>query len=90
MTPEPKEIGHQVRFSKSLIGLFKRSCWEIPEIMGSSCMALIGIGLGIAGVYKYYKEDGDNKEYKQTYLIVRPSDPRASKIINPSYTEYKC
>lgn len=87
--PEPKEIGHQVRFNKTLIGLFKRGCWEIPEIMGASFLALIGIGLAVVGCINYTKNDGDNREYKKVYMIMRPEDPRVCRLKNPVQTEYK-
>lgn len=90
MTPEPKEIGHQVRFSRGLIGLFRRGWWEIPEIMCSSGMALVGVGLGILGCYNYVKSNGDNKEFKGSYVVVRSNDPRAKLIRNPVYTSYEC
>lgn len=90
MTPEPKIIGHKVQFGNTLIGLFKRGWWEIPEIMGSTGLALVGIGLGIMGMYNYVKNDCENTEFKKVYFIVRPEDPRAKLLKNPVYTEYKC
>lgn len=90
MTPEPKEIQHYVRFGGGLVGLFKRGCWEIPEIMGATGLALIGIALGVIGCYNYARNDGDNKEYKSAYTVIRANDPRAKRIRNPVFTEYKC
>ncbi|KOB71787.1 Uncharacterized protein OBRU01_13127 [Operophtera brumata] len=84
----PKEIGHQVRFGKSLIELFRRGCWEIPEIMGASGMAIVGLGLALIGLSNYAKNDGDNKEYKSYYCVIRSDDPRAKLIRNPVKTEY--
>lgn len=88
--PEPAEIGHQVRFSNSLIGLFRKACWEIPEIMCSSALALVGIGLAIYGVNRYIKNDGANTEYKQLYTVMRPGDPRECRLRNPVFTKYEC
>ncbi|KPJ17807.1 hypothetical protein RR48_06613 [Papilio machaon] len=87
--PMPQTIGHQVKFAKTLSGLIRRGWWEIPEIMASSCMAAIGIVLGIVGVYNYEKRNGDNKEYKSVYMIMRPDDPRVCLLNNPVYTQYK-
>lgn len=48
--------------------------------MGASVMGLIGWGLAGAGLYKYYKNDGDNRKYKMAYVVYRPEDPRAAKV----------
>ncbi|XP_045503024.1 uncharacterized protein LOC123699988 [Colias croceus] len=61
--------------------LLKQGYDEIPEIYASTVMGLIGIGLGCVGVYRYNKNDGDNRRYKQLYTIMRPDDPRVKKII---------
>lgn len=66
--------------SRGLVGLFKRGWNEIPEIIGSSCMALLGVGLGSYGVYRYYQNDGDNKRFKMSYVVYRSDDPRAAKV----------
>lgn len=85
----PKTVGHQVNFENTFMGLFKRGWWEIPEIMASSCMALIGGVLASIGVYNYVKRDGDNREYKSVYMIMRPDDPRVCRLKNPVFTEFK-
>ncbi|KAG7304220.1 hypothetical protein JYU34_011158 [Plutella xylostella] len=86
--PYPKEIGYKVKFPNTLMGLFKRGWWEIPEIMGTSCLALVGIGLAIGGMWRYKRENGANPEYKMTYTVVRPDDPRAQLYKNPVHTKY--
>jgi hypothetical protein len=48
--------------------------------MGSGVLALVGITLGGIGVYRYYKNDGDNRRYKMNYVVYRPEDPRAAKV----------
>ncbi|XP_013163452.1 PREDICTED: uncharacterized protein LOC106114697 [Papilio xuthus] len=60
--------------------LFQQGWNEIPEVMASTGLAIVGIGLGVLGVYNYDKRDGDNKRYKQVYVIMRPDDPRVAKI----------
>ncbi|XP_058448474.1 uncharacterized protein LOC131428502 [Malaya genurostris] len=66
--------------SRGLTALFKRGWNEIPEVIGSSVMAVIGIGLTIIGAVGYYSKDGDNRRYKLDYVVMRPDDPRAAKI----------
>lgn len=85
----PKDFGHIVKFRKGLFGLLAKGCWDIPEIMGSSFMALIGIGLATVGCYNYLETDGDNREYKSTYYIVRAGDPRECILKNPVFTSWK-
>jgi len=65
---------------KGLYALFLRGWNEIPEVIGSSGMALIGIGLSAFGVMNYYRKNGDNRRYKSTYVVMRSSDPRASFV----------
>ena len=48
--------------------------------MGAAGMGIIGLCLAGAGIYKYYKNDGDNRKYKMAYIVYRPEDPRAAKI----------
>lgn len=88
MTPEPKIIGHPINFGKGLVALFKRGCWEIPEIMGASALGLVGIALGITGVMNYYKDNGDSREFRNAYTIVRKGDPRACSFKNPVCSKF--
>ncbi|CAG9782718.1 unnamed protein product [Diatraea saccharalis] len=88
MTPEPQIIGHHIKFANTLIGTFKKACWHIPEIVGATALALVGIGMAGIGLYNYDKNDGDNREYKWVYTVVRSTDPRACKLKNPVYTQY--
>lgn len=48
--------------------------------MGATAMGLFGIALTGVGLYRYYKNDGDNRKYKLTYVVYRPEDPRAAKV----------
>lgn len=66
--------------SRGLVALFKRGWHEIPEVVGSGFIALIGAGLGCYGVWKYYDMDGDNRRFKNAIVIYRPDDPRVKKI----------
>lgn len=84
----PKEIGHVIKFPKTWAGLIQKACWEIPEIVGASACALIGIGLAGVGMYNYEKNNGDRRTYKNIYVIVRPDDPRAKLIKDPVETTF--
>lgn len=53
---------------------------EIPETVGSGCLAVVGLGLAIYGVNRYYANDGDNRRYKTEYVVYRDTDPRVAKI----------
>lgn len=63
-----------------LMALFKRGWNEIPEVIGSSFIAIIGLGLSGLGVWNYYRRDCDNRRFKSTIVILRPDDPRVAKI----------
>lgn len=66
--------------SRGLVALFKRGWNEIPEVVGSSIIGLLGFGFAGAGVYNYYSKDGDNRRFKSAIVVMRPEDPRAAKI----------
>lgn len=66
--------------SRGLVALFKRGWNEIPEIIGSSFMALVGIGLGVTALYNYYSKDGDNRRHKLEYTVVRHDSPEAARV----------
>jgi len=66
--------------SRGLVGLFKRGWIEIPEVMGSGVMALIGVGLGVTALSIYYSKDGDNRRYKDEYTVIRHDDPQAARV----------
>lgn len=63
-----------------LVTLFKQGWNEIPEVVGSSFMAVLGFGMAGFGLWNYYRKDGDNRRYKTGYVVMRSSDPRAAKV----------
>lgn len=65
---------------RGVVGLLKQGWNEIPEVVGSSAVALVGLGLAAAGLYNYYRKDGDNRRYKSTFVVMRPEDPRAALV----------
>jgi len=54
-------------FFFSVGGVLKKGWDEIPEVIASSVLALVGLGLGGIGLYNYYAKDGDNRRYKLEY-----------------------
>ncbi|XP_055634380.1 uncharacterized protein LOC129774624 [Toxorhynchites rutilus septentrionalis] len=66
--------------SQGLRALFRRGWNEIPEVVGSSVMAVIGVGLTAIGLVRYYSNDMDNRVYKMDYVVMRPDDPRVARI----------
>ncbi|XP_055612200.1 uncharacterized protein LOC129758659 [Uranotaenia lowii] len=68
--------------SRGLTALFKRGWNEIPEVVGTTVIAFIGLGLSGIGLLNYYRKDCDNRRYKLNYVVMRPDDPRAAKIRN--------
>nr|CAI5816877.1 unnamed protein product [Callosobruchus analis] len=66
--------------NRGLVALFKRGWNEIPEVVGSTFMALVGVGFAATTLYRYYKNDGDNRRYKDRYTVYRHDDPRVAKI----------
>lgn len=60
--------------------LFKRGWNEIPEVIGSTFMAVIGMGLMGAALVTYYNKDGDNRKHKLEYTVIRHDDPRAARV----------
>ncbi|KAK4317595.1 hypothetical protein Pmani_011331 [Petrolisthes manimaculis] len=65
---------------KTLSQLYRQGWHEIPEVMASSYMALIGLGLSGIGAYLYVKKDGDNRRYRLKYTVYRHDDERVKKI----------
>lgn len=58
------------------IALLKRGWHEIPEVVGSGAFGVLGIAFGIIGVYRYYKNDGEKRLFKNRPTVFRPDDPR--------------
>lgn len=65
---------------RTLGQLLKQGYHEIPEVITSTGIGLVGIGLGYWGCYNYVKSDGDNRRYKMTYVVMRPDDPKVKTI----------
>ncbi|XP_060810343.1 uncharacterized protein LOC132904346 [Amyelois transitella] len=70
-----------VNTSRRTIGQLLKQGWtEIPEVIASTGMALLGVGIGFYSCHLYEKDNGDNKRYKLTYVIMRPDDPKVKLI----------
>lgn len=66
--------------ARQSVGIIKKAWNDLPDIVGGSVLALIGLGLAGIGLARYYANDGDNRRYKYTYVVMRPDDPRAAKV----------
>lgn len=67
--------------SRRSLGQLLQQGWnEIPEILASTGVAFVGMGLATIGCYNYVKNDGNNRRYKMTYVVMRPDDPKAKLI----------
>jgi len=66
--------------SRGLVALYKKGWHQFPEIMASSFMGIVGIGLIFSAVKTYYDKDGDNRMYKDRYTVYRHDDPRVEKL----------
>lgn len=64
----------------SLVNIFKQGWHKMPDVVGSSFLALIGAAFGTVGVLNYYAKDGDNRRYKLDYTVYRDDDPRCKTI----------
>lgn len=63
----------------ALRNLFIRGWNEIPEIVGSSAIAVVGLGFGAYSVY-LYQDIGEKRRYKRQFVVMRPDDPRTRFI----------
>lgn len=61
------------------VALFKQSCNEIPEIIGSAALALVGLSFGGYRLYQLNR-DGKETKYKIVYTIIRSDDPRVARV----------
>lgn len=65
-----------------LVSLFKQGWHEIPEVVGSSIIAIIGLGFGAVGLYRYQTYGGERRRYKAFYTVMRSDDPRMKYVRN--------
>ena len=79
---EQQIVFHDIKiiFFISVSGLFKQAWNEIPEVVGSTFMAVVGVSMAGFGLYNYYCKDGDNRRYKMEYTVYRPDDLKVAKI----------
>ncbi|KAJ8733748.1 hypothetical protein PYW07_014299 [Mythimna separata] len=67
--------------SRRTLGQLLQQGWcEIPEVFASTGLALAGIAMATVGCYNYVKSDGDNRRYKNTFVILRSDDPKVKRI----------
>lgn len=66
--------------SGRIVSLVRQGCNEIPEIMLSGVAAILSTVACSAVMYRYYKNDGNNRKYKLLPVYMRPDDPRVAKV----------
>jgi len=59
--------------------LLKRGWNEIPEVMASSCLAVLGFAMAGYAVYLDSKPD-KGRRYRLNYTVLRPDDPKVEKL----------
>ena len=74
------KVLNPIKYGRGLTGMLRQGWNEIPEIIGSSVVMVIGLGFGVATMVGYSMKDGDNRKHKQLPTVMRPDDPRAAKI----------
>lgn len=65
---------------RTLAGLFKQACDEIPEVVGATGGMIVGLGFIGYGLYIYETRHLEKRKYKLVPVVVRPEDPRAQNI----------
>lgn len=75
--------------NRGLVALFKRGWNEIPEIVGSSFMGIIGLGIAALALKVYYDKDADFRRHKLEYTVIRHDDPLAKRYNYEKYDNEK-
>lgn len=65
--------------SRGIVGLFKRGWNEIPEIVASGILGLVGIGITIYACRKDIQR-GPYRPNKLSYTVIRDDDPLAETV----------
>lgn len=68
------------KMGTGISGFLMRRWNDMPEIVGSSALALLGITTGGFCIYYNEKYDMGNKRYKAHYTVYRHDDPRVATI----------
>ncbi|XP_076332763.1 NADH:ubiquinone oxidoreductase subunit A3 [Tachypleus tridentatus] len=63
-----------------VVRLLRRAWNEIPEVVGSSVLAAIGVGFGFYAFFKQRDPSYAKKEFKKEYVVYRHDDPRAHNL----------
>ncbi|GAB6025936.1 hypothetical protein CHUAL_011905 [Chamberlinius hualienensis] len=67
------------KYGKGFMGLLKQGWNEIPEILGSSVVGLIGVAFMMYGVH-LQSEKHHIKTYRAVYTVYRDDDPRVEEL----------
>lgn len=68
------------KYGKGFMGTLKKAWDERPELVGSGIIGVLSLGVGILSLNYYYKNNKDNRKYKQHYTVYRHDDPRVATI----------
>nr|BAN20676.1 unkown protein [Riptortus pedestris] len=69
-------------YGRGLLGLLKKGWNEIPAVMATTGLALVGIGLSGYVYHVVSSNEIYTYKYKNDIMIVRPDDPRLNKPVN--------
>jgi len=62
------------------VALCKRGWNEIPEVVGSGLMAVVGASLGIYYALKFERDEMYQAQHRYFYTVYRHDDPKAAKV----------
>jgi hypothetical protein len=74
------KVLNPAKYGRGLQGALKQGWNEIPEIIGSSAVMLVGLCFGAASIYIYNSRGLDNRKHKLLPIVMRSDDPRVAKI----------
>lgn len=69
----------------SKVGWLRKLWNEKPELVGSSFMALVGVAIMAETCRIYFRDNKDNRRYREKYTVIRHDDPRASTLRQDYY-----
>lgn len=68
------------KYGKGFAGFIRRKWDSNPDIVGSTVVAIFGLGIGVYTLDYYYRHNKDNRKYRQHYTVYRHDDPRVAQL----------
>lgn len=68
------------KYGKGLTGLFKKFWDEMPEVVGSTALGLVGLGIGVYIIRDFLQKGEFIPKYKESYVVYRHDDPKIALI----------